>query len=286
VVDGQGFSMALPWNVNNDPLYIPLTGEALIQIEGNKNVTIMNVTLSNYFNGISVRNSTNILLLQNSLSQGHSGIYMFSCTNCYIIANQLSNHMIRGFYCGNSSLLNIAYNTMSRDGDEQGTILEHTTYANITRNDFTDNRKCGLTFLGAGVGHYFGNSVGNNIFENNFMDNKVGIYFQADNDLSLDNNVYSNYWNNSEVDLKSVNVYGIDFPSVKIDQTPKQTTISTDFNPAHYPLPFPIPVNEPTNTQNMTSLTILYIVASIFIFSILIFIYVAKKHKQRNKAQD
>jgi hypothetical protein len=275
VFDGHGFSMTLPEDVNTDPLYIPLTGEALIQLEGNRNITIMNVTFSNYFNGISVKNSTNILLLQNSMSNGHMGIYIFSCTNCYIIANQLTNHMIRGLYSGNSSLLNIAYNTISRNGDDQGPIFEYTKYSNITRNNFADNNGCGLTFLGA--------SVYNNIFENNFMNNKVGVVYQASNDLSLENNLYNNYWNNNEVDLRSMNLYGIDYQSEKTDQAPKQTAISTEFDPACYPLPFPISFNVSTDSQNMSPLTMLWIAIPIIFLTIVSIIYVAKKRKQTNR---
>ena len=125
------------------------------------------------------------------------------------------------------SFLNISYNNVSRNHFHGGWIA--VSHSNISRNSVTDN-----SFDHFGIGLYlYGVNCHNRIFENNFVNNEIGLFYQGARGTSINNTVYSNYWSNYQDAI--VNVAADDASGV--DKSPLTSPISTSFDPSLFPLP-------------------------------------------------
>ncbi len=107
-LDGNGFSLTLPSSIKITPLMDSLkSGDPLLQIINRTNITVTNITFSNYFVGISVRGSSDVILVGNTLRGGRSGIWVISSFNCSIVGNKLSENLQSGIDEQHSSFLNV-----------------------------------------------------------------------------------------------------------------------------------------------------------------------------------
>jgi parallel beta-helix repeat protein len=227
ILDGNGFTLTKPPEVNTVGLMTPIGWFPSIRISNRDNVIIANINFDKCYTGISVENSSNIVIIQNTIHNGNEGIYIMSSTNCSIIGNEIVDHSHTGLSIRDSSFLNIAYNTISRNHFHGGWIA--ISYSNISRNDITDN-----SFDHFGIGLYlYGPNSHNYIFENNFINNEIGLFYQGARGTSVNNTVYSNYWSNYQNAI--VNVAADDASGV--DQSPLTSPISTSFDPSLFPLP-------------------------------------------------
>ena len=222
ILDGNSFTLTKPPEVNTAGLMAPIGWFPSIRISNRDNITIMNITFNRCYTGISVENSSNIVIIQNIIHNGGEGIYMMSCVNCSIIGNEITDHSSAGLNIKDSSFLNIAYNTISRNRGHGAWIA--VSYSNINRNDISNN-----TAPNVGIGLYlYGTNAHNIIFENNFIDNDIGLVYQGP---SVNNTVFNNYWSNHQKEMGNVAADGSDS-----DQSPLTSPVSTSFDPSLFPL--------------------------------------------------
>jgi len=223
VLDGNGSTLTKPPEVDTSALMTPIGWFPSIRISNRDNITVMNVTFDRCHTGISVENSSNIVIIQNTIRNGAEGIYMSSSVNCSIIGNEITDHSSAGLNIKDSSFLNIAYNTISRNRGHGGWIA--VSYSNISRNEISYN-----TAPNVGIGLYlYGTNAHNYIFENNFIDNDIGLVYQGP---SVNNTVFNNYWSNHQKEMGNVAADGSDS-----DQSPLTSPVSTSFDPSLFPLP-------------------------------------------------
>jgi hypothetical protein len=227
ILDGNGFTLTKPPEVNTVGLMTPIGWFPSIRISDRDNVTIMNINFDRCYTAINVEISSNIVIVQNDIHNGNEGISMSSSVKCSIIGNEVVDHSFTGLNIVASSFLNIAYNNVSRNHFHGAWIA--VSNSNISRNSVTDN-----SFDHFGIGLYlYGVNCHNHIFENNFVDNEIGLFYQGAHGTSVNNTVYSNYWSNSQDAI--VNVAADDASGV--DQSPLTNPISTTFDPSLFPLP-------------------------------------------------
>ncbi len=221
VFDGDGFALT---SIFPDAPQGMTSGFPSIQILDQKNVTVRNVVFDKCYTAVSVKNSTNVMLHQNIMEMGETGIYMASCQSCSIIGNRFVDNSRTGFMILDSSHLNISYNIVSRNRSDGGWLAVN--YSTISRNNITDNA---LSHPGIGL-YLYGPNGYNDIFENNFIDNNIGLFYQGSKGISVGNKVHDNYWNNSEDAI--VNVAG-DAAS-GVDQSPHTSPLSNEYVPLYF----------------------------------------------------
>jgi len=231
IINGNGFTLTKPPEVNTQGLMTPIGWFPSIQITNKDNVTIKNINFDKCYTGISIVNSSNIVVIQNTIHNGNEGIYISASSYCNIIGNEIVDHGYTGLSIKDSSYLNIAYNNIARNHFHGAWIA--TANSNITRNNVTDN-----SFDHFGIGLYlYGVNSNNQIFENNFINNEIGLFYQGAKGTSLNNTVYDNYWKN--YDSPIINVAGDSVSGV--DQSPLTNPISTVFDESVFFVPDDIP---------------------------------------------
>jgi parallel beta-helix repeat protein len=223
IIDGLGFTLTKPPEVDTTGLMTPIGWFPSIQISNRNNVIITNINFDKCYTSINVKNSSNITIFQNTIRNGNEGIYMVSSVNCSIIGNEIVDHSSSGLKISDSSHLMIAHNTIARNHFHGGWIA--LSYSNITRNDINNN-------IGSNVGiglYLYGPNFHNYIFENNFIANDIGLVYQGP---SVNNTVFNNYWNNKEKEMGNVAADGSD-----ADQSPLNSPISISFDSSLFPMP-------------------------------------------------
>jgi len=196
VVDGAGYILQGPGNG---------TG---IRLLGISNVTIKNVEIKDFFNGISISYSSNITVHENNITNNWNGIelryslnntiyrnnvtineygiWLNASSNNSIIGNNITNNdwdgiRIRMFSNNNT----ISGNNITKN--QYGINLTHSSNNNtISGNNITGNSKYGIYLTG---------TSNNTIYHNNFVDNAVQV--NNYNSTNIWDNGYpsgGNYW--------------------------------------------------------------------------------------------
>ena len=281
IIDGNGFSLTKPPEVKTEGLMTPIGWFPSIKISNKKDIIIKNIKFDKCYTSIAVKNSSNIIIIQNAMKNGNEGIDISSCTNCSIIGNEIVDNSFTGLNIMDSSFLNIAYNTISRNHFHGGWIA--ISYSNISRNDITDN-----SFDNFGIGLYlYGPNSNNRIFENNFINNEIGLFYQGARGSSVNNKVYNNYWRNFQDAIVNV---AADAAS-GVDQSPRTSPISTSFDPSQFPwlspTPTPSPPSPTPNAQSNSELfpTTLVVapIASVAVIGAGLIVYFKKRNGGRNR---
>jgi parallel beta-helix repeat protein len=247
VIDGNGFLLSLPAYGEKGDDAQTKGAKPMISISNKTGIIVRNLTFNGYATGIAVRNSSGIIIFQNTLRNGSMGILLTGSFNCSLIGNKLVENSNTGFHIQNSTYLNIAYNTIS-ENNFHGAYVSGVDYSNISRNDIVRNYVQGSP----GIGLYLsGVNSFNLIFENNFMNNGVGLNNACFGNWS-GTLVYNNYWNNYWHQIED----GSGNDADAVDQSPLAYPVSTALDPALFPLPFhPAPTNAsstPTTTPSPT----------------------------------
>ncbi len=239
VLDGNGHSLTL--SPSTELWWETKTSPPCIVISNKNNITVKNVSFQNgfrapeYFTAISIKNSTNIVLLQNIIEKYGNGIQITASTSCSIIGNILTDNFESGFRIENSTHIYIAYNNISRAYYAHfGGKVANIDFSIITRNNISSFDLVGIRVAG--------NNAENQIYENNFIKNSIGLMydgylgnFRMENISSAKNAVYNNYWNNNrQVIIRFFNSTAVDIS--EIDQSPLTGLISTSFDSSLFPL--------------------------------------------------
>ena len=236
VFDGNGFLITIPpyaeLDEHSNPIY--KIGDPTINISNKSNIIIKNTRFDNCFFCIEVTNSSNITVTQNSMVNGNMGVYMTSSTYCNIIGNEITDTGLRII---DSTFLEIAYNKISRNLNGAWLTINN---SNINRNEISDNYEVGL-YLKAP-------NSNNRIFENNFLNNNIGLLYRGNLNTNVNNTLFNNYWSGNQAAIKNVDYGGVPYAENDADQSPLATPIP--FDSSQFPLPSPTLTASPTSTSN------------------------------------
>src|SRR3990172_5345884 len=217
IFDGAGYRINGTGWINGTTGKLDTKG---ISVENSlTNVTVKNITLTNWYYGIYVISSSNISLSGNNASNNFRGISLAFSSNNTLIDNNASNNF-EGIYLAYSS----NNNTLSGNNasyNYNGIHLYQSSNNNLSGNNASYNFEQGI---------YLSYSSNNNtLIGNNASNNFEGIYLVSSRNNTLSGN------NMSE------NVYNFDLEGCAIEQQ-----INEDTSPNTSPDPyFPIP---PYNT--------------------------------------
>jgi parallel beta-helix repeat protein len=174
-------------------------------------------------NGIKLLNRNNVTIKNLSIDSFYNGIYLFTSQNNIIIGNRITGNREAGIYLYYSSFNNITRNKITDTPTPNfgGIRLNSANYNSITCNNITSNY----------FGIYFLDSQGNQIFHNNLISNTLNAYGTWDLGFPSPGNTWDNgypsggnYW--SDYNGNDANNDGIGDTPYAIDAT----------NIDHYPL--------------------------------------------------
>jgi parallel beta-helix repeat protein len=202
-----------------------------IELNSRTNVTIKNVEVRAFGEGIYLLDSQNNHLIENYIADNGEGMYLHSSRNTRIIGNNLTNNWAGIYPWGSSNDNTITGNDIKNS--TYGIYLFYSTNNNINLNNIRDNT----------VGIYFVAS-NNTIYNNNFINNSKNVY---DEDLSNPSwflNPSINIWNNGSEGNYWSDYNGTDINGDGIGDTPY---IIDENNKDNYPLMelYTIPENPP-----------------------------------------
>ena len=275
ILCGNGFTLTS--NKTDAPI---LSGYPSIKISNNNNIIIENIRFSKCYTGIKIINASNITIFGNTIENSEKGIEISSSINCSIINNSLINNSETGLLALDSTYFNVSYNTISRNHFHGGWIALN--YSTISKNSITDNS---FNHFGNGL-YLYGPNCNNRIFENNFINNEIGILYQGPKGISANNTVFNNYWSNYQDAIVNV---GADAASA-VDHSPLSSPISTSFDSSLFPLPSLKPIVSPTPNDSdsepfPTTLVVAVSVASLAAVGVGLLVYF-KKRKRWEKVSD
>ena len=269
VFDGNGYSVTFRPVGKEDNPWSEKTADPAIRINNKNNVIVKNVTFDNYitgsFTGVGVENSSNIIIM-NTTVKNELGVSIRSSTWCSYIGNEIINTGIEiGIF--NSTFINLAYNEISKTM-YIGATLGSVSHSNITRNNVIDNAEAGIIL--------FGSNFNNSIFENNFINNEVGLLYRGDSKMSAKDNIFNNYWHNNQWNTQNTNDKGQPYVAVA-DHSPLASPISTSFDPTLFLSPS-LSTSEAFPTTLVTA-SIAASIASVVVVGIGLLVYFKKRKR-------
>jgi len=135
------------------------------------NVTIKNVIINNFQDGIRLYDSLNNTILENNITNNGYGILLWESLNNTISGNNITANTYSGIWLTSSSDNGIDGNNIANNGD--GIALTSSSNNRITGNTFFHN------------GLYVSNSYGNVVIEN-WVNGKPLVYLEDTSDLTVE----------------------------------------------------------------------------------------------------
>jgi parallel beta-helix repeat protein len=182
-----------------------------IDLSGRSNVTIKNVTISDFSYGIYLHYSSNIRIKGNKITNNNQyGIWISEYSNdTTMVGNEVTNNSWAGITL-NSDNNSISRNNITNDF-WAGIILGYSSYNSIVGNDITNNSQYGIML---------DSSSHNTIAGNNITDNFYGVFLYESSDNSIYHNdfinntrqVYDDSWDYPSY-TPSINIWNSDYPS-------------------------------------------------------------------------
>jgi parallel beta-helix repeat protein len=191
------------------------TSEDGLLIERRSNVTITNITIQNFLNGITVTESSKINITKTTINNNYDGIIIGTSHNNSIVDNQIINN--RGYpFSSGIKLSNSENNKIDRNTIRENHYGIQIVYSseNIVTNNYVAKNDVGIYINYGGENRIFENaitenwnwgillsssnsSINNNVFyRNNFIDNYVSEGLQVSNQWYF--GPESNMWDNGE----------------------------------------------------------------------------------------
>jgi len=239
IFDGAGYRINGTGWINGTTGKLDTKG---ISVENSlTNVTVKNITLTNWYYGIYVISSSNISLSGNNASNNFEGISLAFSSNNMLIGNNASNNF-RGIYLASSNNNTLIDNNASNN-------FEGIYLAYSSNNNTLSGNNASYNYNGIHLYQSSNNNLSGNNASYNF---EQGIYlsYSSNNNTLIGNNASNNFEgiylvssrnNTLSGNNMSENVYNFDLEGCAIEQQ-----INEDTSPNTSPDPyFPIP---PYNT--------------------------------------
>jgi nitrous oxidase accessory protein NosD len=242
LIDGRGFTINKSPQLNVTGFLRSPGRFPSILINEKINITIVNIKFENCYTGITITHSKNINLIQNSFTNSIAGICSTNISHSKFFGNNVTDNEMMGLNINDASYLDISFNTISRNRWHGAWLA--TSYSNISRNNIANN-----SFDGFGIGLYlYGPNYNNRIFENNFIGNEQGLFYQGSKGISFSNQVYNNYWDSNRDNIVNVSADSISGVDTSSSLQPNPII----FDSSLFPLPSiePNPTPTPTDTTN------------------------------------
>jgi parallel beta-helix repeat protein len=135
-----------------------------VYLPGNSNITIRNMVIQSFMEGIYLSNSSNVSLRSNTITGiSEEGIYLYSSSNCGILDNEIAASA-GGVFLGSSSDNNVSGNTIT--SCDYGLNIQHSPDCNFSSNSIRLSNQFGMWLY---------NSTGSNVSQNNITGNAIGI---------------------------------------------------------------------------------------------------------------
>jgi parallel beta-helix repeat protein len=185
VVDGAGFSIRS--NASGQP---PLAG--VIMSERN-HVTVKNLVVEGFHEGVSIYNSSNSIIVHNSIVSNGIGIGISFSKDIFVGENNITSNAEGGIIVDLSDGIRIAGNSLTRNmnGISMDSYVNPFSTQTILGNNISENTGTGILIQGISVNDFI---VGNNIslngigvsigfrkgctlYRNNFIDNTLHCDF-------------------------------------------------------------------------------------------------------------
>lgn len=196
---------------------IEILGSSGINMSYRNNVTIINLKIRSFYNGIFLLFSSNSTINENTVSNntGH-GIYGYHSSNNRILGNIITNNRCGVLFDYHSDHNIIDGNHIA--DNEWVVELSQSSNNTISGNTLMNNHFYGINLALSLDNAIHGNSITNNyygilldrssnnfIHHNNFKNNSQQVYISALGYTNIwDNNVEGNYWSNyTGVDLNN-----------------------------------------------------------------------------------
>jgi parallel beta-helix repeat protein len=163
------------------------TGYTGIFLTGRSNVTIKNIRIENFYDGIWFDSSSHCNITSNSLAtNGYDGIYLHSCLGSSVADNAVTGSAMHGIGLDSCFNMSVAGNTV-RAGNGCGIMLYDSNSISVARNNVTANA------LGCGVRLY--SSSSNSVAANVLAENAEGIHleFSSNNNSIMGNAITGNH---------------------------------------------------------------------------------------------
>ncbi|RLI84722.1 hypothetical protein DRP07_00205 [Archaeoglobales archaeon] len=196
-------------------------GSSAIYSSNTLNVTVRNVTVTGWWDGIYYRNVKDCRIENDTVSSNTMyGIVLRNSQNCLITNNIAIENLGTGIRLYNSSYITTVDNTVSSNGNDGISLSSHSTYNTIKNNTATLNDDYGISVYSSennvlinntaefnDIGIFLYNSTGNSVIGNLAKDNYNGISISGSsiNNLIDLNNANSNYFG-IHIDLSSENI--------------------------------------------------------------------------------
>ena len=175
IFDGAGYTIDSSERVGNG-----------ININNYKNITLKNLILTDWEQGILYANIENGSITNNSVSNTYSGIYLGSSKNIILDNNNFSSNILgTGIYINYVSNITLSNNIVK--DNREGIITENFRDSTLSHNIVLHNQIHGIQIRGNR-----GGSENNNISYNTVTENGYGIYLTSSENSTLDNNIASN----------------------------------------------------------------------------------------------
>jgi parallel beta-helix repeat protein len=222
ILDGAGFTLDEKIRHDSNGIYLA----------GVSNVTVRNMSITSFHNGVCENGCTNSHVEEMNLSYNDYGIYLQSSSFSVISGNNMTENTCSGIWLELSKNNLICKNGMANLITSSGIggikLQDGSDYNNITENYLKSNSIWNI---------YIENSHYNNIFHNSIFDN----YGYSDSSGNLWNDDYpsgGNYWSNHGCTDFCSGPSQNEFGSDGIGDTPYIIDVNTI---DHYPLMKPYP---------------------------------------------
>ena len=155
-----------------------------VDLTDRNNVTIANITVTQFFNGILLSNATDNSILENHVSSNANvGIAMFSSSsNNTIVENDVENNTSRASAVGIAIENSCNNNTILRNNlanNDAGISPLYDCSGNVVSENNVTTNLYGINLL---------NAYGNSFLGNNLTNNEDGLTLQSSSDNTLRNN--------------------------------------------------------------------------------------------------
>lgn len=175
-----------------------------VNISGPHSVTVRNMTITGFNNGIELNGSSGDTISENTLMNNSAGIVLYSSSDYNLISeNDVKSNANDGIDLFDSSNNTLSRNNVTKNGSD-GIALSSSNFSSVSGNTVTANK---------GMGIYLGFSSYNSIFKNNITNNFDGFWLvSASSNVIFHHNIIGNTYQIGHIE-ESSNTWDDGYPA-------------------------------------------------------------------------